>query len=406
MIWMGVLLFLLKLEARRQITYKLRQYQPFVSHLSALVGVELTTCPHDDAVADTLLQLPYEELDDNVRCNMVHTIVRKKVIEHSRLLEQYYTIAIDATGMHYYATRHCEHCLTKKNSKTGEILYYHNVLEAKLVTCEGLAFSIATEFIENPDDYDPTVSAEKRKQDCELKAFKRLAPKLKAKFPRLRICLLLDSLYAAQCVMDICKNFHWEMIINFKEGSIPTLYQDHCRLHPEQEENLLRWTTPAKARQNITWTSGLQYHNHTLALIQCRETTKADTQDEKTKTFVFITTLHITQDRARAVVNEGGRQRWNVEDGFNTQKNRGYELEHVYCHDENASKVFYLCLQIAHIINQLFENGSLIAALRKRLGGIKNLTADLLMHMLMQPLDNQSLQRLFCKPFQIRLDSS
>jgi len=213
------------------------------------------------------------------------------------LFGQYYTIAIDAAGMHCYGSRHCGHCLTRKSSTTGEILYYHNVLEAKLVTCEGLAFSITTEFIENPDDYDSTLSAEKRKQDCELKAFKRLAPKLKAAFPRLKICLLLDSLYAAQCVMDICHDFHWEVIINFKEGSIPTLYQDHCRLHPEQKENCLRWITPGNAHQIITWTSGLQYHNHAPALLQCRETTKPDTVPNPLYCIKLRSTNHVANKK-------------------------------------------------------------------------------------------------------------
>lgn len=405
MVWTGILLFSLKLEARRQITYKLGQYTSFVSHLNALAGTNLAKCPHDDSVADTFMQLSYEELDD-LRTKMVRTLIRAKVLEYSRLFGVYYTIAIDGTGVHYFSHPHCEHCLTKKSSKTGEILYYHNVLEAKLVTCDGLALSIATEFIENADDVDPTLSAEKRKQDCELKAFKRLAPKLHASFPQLKICLLLDSLYAAQTVFAICKTFHWEAIISFKEGSIPTLYQDHLLLHPTQQENLLNWTTPHNARQNMSWTNHIPYENYELALIECQETTKVDSAVEQKKTFVFLTTFAITKDRARAVVNEGGRQRWNVEDGFNTQKNRGYELEHVYCQNENASKGFYFCLQIAHIINQLFEQGSLIAALRKKLGSIKNLTDDLLMHMLMQEVCQTDIEKFFSQPFQVRLNSS
>ena len=405
MVWLGILLFLLKLEARRQITCKLGQYPPFLSHLNALAGTDISTCPHDDAVADLCTQLSYEQIDQ-MRAKMVHTLIRSKVLEHSRLFGEYYTIAIDGTGMHYYHERHCKHCLTKKNSTTGEILYYHNVLEAKLVTCDGLAFSIATEFIENPDEYDPNLSVEKRKQDCELKAFKRLAPALKARFPQLKICLLLDSLYAAQTVLAICKQMHWEVIVSFKEGSIPTVFQEHSRLLQLRHENILRWTTPAKAEQIIRWSSGIEYEKNILSVIQCQETTAVGGPHEKNKTFVFLTTFHITQDRARAIVNEGGRQRWNVEDGFNTQKNRGYELEHVYCQDENASKVFYLFLQIAHTINQLLEQGSLIAALRKRLGSIKNLTDDLRMYMLTQTLRIADLQQLFVRPFQIRLNSS
>lgn len=50
--------------------------------------------------------------------------------------------------------------------KDGTILYYHPVLEAKLVTANGFAFSLMTEFIENaPPPAGP--------QDCELKAFYR-----------------------------------------------------------------------------------------------------------------------------------------------------------------------------------------------------------------------------------------
>jgi hypothetical protein len=395
----------LKLEARRQITFKLRHYAPFVSHLNALAKSSISQVPHDDAVADFSVQLPYEEVD-GLRSKMMQKLIRGKVLAYSRLHGEYYTIAIDGTGVHYYRTRHCEHCLTKKSSKTGEILYFHNVLEAKLVTCEGLAFSIATEFIENPDDYDSTLSADKQKQDCELKAFKRLAPKLHERFPQLKICLLLDSLYAAQTVFTICKQYDWQAIISFKEGSIPTVYRDHLLLRQQQSDNLLRWTTPNGAHQKITWTNNIQYEGQTLALTECQETVAIAGNKEQTKTFVHIATFTITKDRARAVVNEGGRQRWNIEDGFNTQKNRGYELEHVYCRNENATKVFYLYMQIAHIINQLVERGSLTAALRKKLGSIKNFTNDLMMHMLMQPIVIEVLEQLFMLPFQIRLDST
>ena len=55
------------------------------------------------------------------------------------------------------------------------------------MTTTGFALSVMTEFIENPEE-PPT------KQDCELKAFYRLADRLKQRFPRLPICLLLDGL--------------------------------------------------------------------------------------------------------------------------------------------------------------------------------------------------------------------
>jgi len=80
-----------------------------------------------------------------------------------RLLNKYYLMAVDATGVMSLDERHCEHCLTRK-SKSGKITYFHYVLEAKLVTSDGHALSLANEWIENPmGDFD--------KQDCERKAF-------------------------------------------------------------------------------------------------------------------------------------------------------------------------------------------------------------------------------------------
>ena len=47
------------------------------------------------------------------------------------------------------------------------------------MTHAGLVFSVMTEFIENPSQYPS-------KQDCELKAFYRLADRLKQRFPHLK----------------------------------------------------------------------------------------------------------------------------------------------------------------------------------------------------------------------------
>ena len=59
-------------------------------------------------------------------------------------------------------------------------------------------------------------------------------------------------------------------------------------------------------------------------------------------------------------------------EGFNIQKNGGYNMEHPYTEDDNGAKCFYLLMQIAHIINQLIEKGSLLTVgIRKALGSIR-----------------------------------
>ena len=111
-------------------------------------------------------------------------MLNKRSLEHYRYNDKYWTITIDATGMFSFNKKHCKHCLkrTFKNKETGEIErveYYHNVLEAKLVIGD-MVFSIETEFIENEHE-------DIEKQDCELKAFSRLAKRLKKEYPKLPI---------------------------------------------------------------------------------------------------------------------------------------------------------------------------------------------------------------------------
>jgi len=54
--------------------------------------------------------------------------------------------------------------------------------------------------------------------------------------------------------------------------------------------------------------------------------------------------------------------RWKIEnEGFNEQKNGGYNLQHKFSRTSfNASQNYYQCLQIAHIINQLAHKTSKI----------------------------------------------
>ena len=69
------------------------------------------------------------------------------------------------------------------------------------------------------------------------------------------------------------------------------------------------------------------------------------------------------------IAQQGGRYRWKVEnEGFNRQKNSGLNLEHVYSIDPEKWKVYYLLLQIAFILVQLLERGSLLRRLAEQAG--------------------------------------
>jgi hypothetical protein len=100
---------------------------------------------------------------------------------------------------------------------TARNIFYY-VLEAKLVTQNGMGFSIAFVFIENEEVYD--------KQDCELKVFYRLAKILKDLYPRLPIYLLFDGLYPNQNILNICQKNGWGYYIVLKSSNCSKLYSN------------------------------------------------------------------------------------------------------------------------------------------------------------------------------------
>jgi hypothetical protein len=172
LLFTGVLMFVFRLGSRRGVQAKLRGNGSGIAKFWTLFKVE--NIPHGDTLNYGYQRVEVEEVQEMI-CGSVEQLIRQKVLYRYRLLGVYYLVVIDGTGVVTFRERHCGHCL-KKVMSNGETLYYHPVLEAKLVTRNGFAFSLMTEFIENQD-----LSADK--QDCELKAFYRLAARIKRRFP-------------------------------------------------------------------------------------------------------------------------------------------------------------------------------------------------------------------------------
>lgn len=370
----GILMFLCHLQARRQIGLLLRN-GPSALKFQSIFNVK--TCPHGDTLNDAFRRLDTEEVQGAVN-GMTETLIRQKILYPYRLLETYFVVAVDGTGVLVYHERHCRHCLTR--IKDGKTLYYHNILEAKLVTPGGFAFSLMTEFIENPGEH-PT------KQDCELKAFYRLAVRLKKRFPRLPILLTMDGLFAGGPTFRLCQSYGWKFMIVLKDNNLPSVNSEFVALWKLQSNNHLSWHTGKKAeiRQQYRWVDDISYIDsaageHIVSVVECNETKPASHTEEETTTFRWVSNHKITAKNVVALTNEGGRIRWKIEnEGFNVQKNGGYALEHAYTEDPTAAKVFYFLLQIAHMLAQLIDKGSLLKkAFPSGFGSAKNLSFRML----------------------------
>jgi len=66
-------------------------------------------------------------------------------------------------------------------------------------------------------------------------------------------------------------------------------------------------------------------------------------------------------------IAECGRRRWKIEnEGFNCQKNQGYNLHHKFSRRSvDTLHNYYMLLQIAHLINQVVIQSLEVAALLK-----------------------------------------
>jgi hypothetical protein len=245
------------------------------------------------------------------------------------------------------------------------------LLEAKLVSPTGLALSVGTEFIENGHGGPATLSDDdEAKQDCELKALDRLAPVLKQDFPQLPICLSSDSLYGCGRAIEIAERNGWAYVFTFKEGRTPALWDEFQRLLNLTPENQLVLQPPSGDKQVYRWVNGLSYEDsqkrtHLFNAIECLETV-----DGVSTRYAWVTNLPVRPDTVVAVAVKGGRIRSKIENqGFNIQKNSDLNLEHPYSADPEKLKAYYFLLQIAHIILQLLEKGSLL----RKLAGAKSI---------------------------------
>ena len=346
-----------QLGSRRQLDFDLdARGTQVLRNLNRLAQTQQETRPVHDTLDHFLGHTgaaPYAGL----RTLMLRRLIRMKALDAARLQGRF-VVVLDATGHLAFRQRHCPHCLVYRHAT--HTVYLHQVLEAKLLGPAGLTLSMASEFIENSDS-NAALSGEAHKQDCELKALSRLLPQLRRDFPQLRLCLSGDSLYACGRTLQLAKDYHCNYVFTFKPGHMPAVWEDFQSLLKLCPENTLERSTPEGVDQVYRWVHGLSYRDDQgrtwrFNAIECKETVEGETT-----TFAWITDLEVDPHTVEDIATKGGRHRWHIENqGFNRQKNSGFNLEHVFSIDPENLKAYYYLLQIAHMIQQLVEAGSLL----------------------------------------------
>ncbi|WP_313165526.1 transposase family protein [Sedimentibacter sp.] len=344
------------------------------SNLGKLIGRKIENIAHYDTINNFLEKLEISELN-NVKVGMVKRLIRNKSFYQARMRENQWIVILDGTGLYHFREKHCENCLVKEIiDKEGnkKKVYYHNVLEAKIIIAENIVISLGTEFIENEsEDVD--------KQDCEINASKRLLKRIKEEFPKLKICILGDSLYAVESIIDICKDSDWNYLLRCKEGRQKNLIMDYRYVlesgeYGEKKNILEEEKGTAKYVNHVEEITGKDF---TANIFEYEyEQISKRTNKKNTVKFQWITDIELTNRNIEEMV-KCGRKRWKIEnEGFNTQKNILYKIEHLNSKNPNAMKNHYLLTQITDILMQLYLAGTKV--LKELKQAIKNTSSRLL----------------------------
>lgn len=316
-----------------------------VSNLYWIMGRdEKEYLPHHVTLNEYLEKLEPVELE-KIRDDIVYQMIRRKTFDDAKVLK-HWLVLIDGTELDTGYKQKNEHYLERcynRGTEHEKTKYHRAVLEAKLYLGNGLMVSIGTESIENDDDYIKyKYSEEERKQDCELRAFKRLAKKIKQAFPRLPICIVADGLYVAESIMDLCESYHWKFIIRYKEGCAKSIEEEYCAI-PEKER-----------AGSVEYVNEMVYKSRTVNVLEQKET-KIKSGKEVTTEFKWITNIKLTKGNGEKIA-KAGRLRWKIENqGFNRQKHWQGHLEHACSWNAQAQKNHYLMQQIADFMRQLYE---------------------------------------------------
>ena len=201
------------LKSMRELTANFNN-EIVIHNIHKYLGIDnLEELPHYDTINNFLKLLEPVELE-KIRNYQIQCLLDKRCFEQYQLKEdrpgfkrkskKYWVVIVEGTGLHIFKKKHCDNCLRREykdeHGVVEKTIYMHHVLEAKLVFGD-IVISLATEFIENE-------SEDVEKQDCELRAFERLAKKIRRTYPRLKLCLMGDSLYAYQNTFNICSEYN------------------------------------------------------------------------------------------------------------------------------------------------------------------------------------------------------
>lgn len=306
--------------------------------------------------SDTQMREILDPLDPDSLRPMFNAVLRElqrgKALEAYNFLDGHCLLSMDGSG--YYSSKkvHCEHCLQRTNSKTGEITYHHQMLAAALVHPDlKQVIPLAPEAIIKQDGNN--------KNDCERNAGKRLLEKIRDEHPHKKLIVVEDGLASNAPHIRWLKRLNMRFILGAKPDDHEHLFAEVSKAETEGRVTTLRWVDDRheEVTCEIRFAHQLPLNQSNAdLLVNFLQYTEYASDGSILKRFSWVTDLTIAPDNAHHLVR-GGRSRWKIEnETFNTLKNQGYQFGHNFGHGtQNLSTIFVMLMMLAFLVDQTQE---------------------------------------------------
>ena len=348
----GLLLFVFQYASRREANRNATG--PTLLAAIHEVFPDIASVPHFDTVERRLRTIAVETWDAVLR-DRITTLLRKHGVQQY-LVQHQWVVAVDGSEKFARHQPFAPEALRQQFSDTNT-RYRVYVVEAVLVVASGITLPLTSIFAEN----DPAAPSD-TKQDCELKAFRRLARRLKEWFPRRRLLLVLDGLYPNGPLMALCQQYHWDYLIVLPRASLARVWEEVDGLRQldtaGEQRRVHRWGERA---QVFTWVNEILYDwiedGHTKSrrvhVALCHETW-GDAQGQTHETdWAWVSGRPLTAENIVPRCNRAGRHRWAIEANFLVEKRHGDHFEHAFSYHWTAIKGWHYLMKLAHLLNVL-----------------------------------------------------
>ena len=370
----GILCFAMHMSSRREANREMTRPM-FEANLRGLFP-DLEELPHADTLARLLARIDVTQIEQ-AHLDMIDHLIRNKKFRRY-LIRGCYPVAVDGTQKLSRAALWAAECLERKHRPKKDAdqekntdkpsaeepakEYYVYVLEANLAFANGMVIPLLSEVL-NAEEGD----SQRDKQDCEQRAFHRLAQRLKKCFSHLSILVLLDGLYPNGPILEVCRRNNWDFMIVLQDKSLPSVWEEIQGLKKLQSHNRLahKW---GDRQQQFWWVNDIAYRyndpatgkpkTQTVHAVICEESWEeiapGSTQVvQKKSKHAWLSDQPLSRSNVHERCNLGARHRWGIESGILVEKHHGYQYEHCFSYDWKAMCGYHYLMRLGHALNVL-----------------------------------------------------